>query len=64
MDFRERLLKELEELSVKINKLENYIMSNVRIDTDLETIQLQAMMEYRRILEKRILKLMNGKGES
>lgn len=59
MDFKERLLDELEQLSVKISKLETYIIKQEdNIDISLEQTQLGAMMKYRKILEQRILKLM------
>lgn len=59
MDFKERLLDELEQLSVKISKLETYIIKQEdNIDISLEQTQLGAMMKYRKMLEQRILKLM------
>lgn len=57
MDFKERLLGELTDLIIKIEKLKNYIYSTEN-DTELEEKQLTAMVQYRLTLEKRILKLM------
>ena len=57
MDFKERLLGELTDLIIKIEKLKNYIYSTEN-DTELEEQQLTAMVQYRLTLEKRILKLM------
>lgn len=57
MDFKERLLDELTQLVIKIEKLKSYIYSTEN-DTDLEMQQLTSMVQYRLTLEKRILKLM------
>lgn len=57
MDFKERLLGELTDLIIKIEKLKAYIYSTEN-DTELEEKQLTAMVQYKLILEKRILKLM------
>ena len=57
MDFKERLLGELTDLIVKIEKLKTYIYDTEN-DTELEEKQLTAMVQYRLTLEKRILKLM------
>lgn len=59
MEFKERLLIELEDLTIKIVKLKKYIEENkMTIDVKLEENQLQAMEVYKHWLEQRILKLM------
>lgn len=59
MDFKERLLYELEELSVKSDRLLKYINATDRkTDTELEEKQLDIMNAYKNILRARILKLM------
>ena len=59
MDFKERLLNELEELTVKIDRLERYLeKQNVNDDFKLEETQLDIMLSYRECLKQRILKLM------
>ena len=59
MDFKERLIIELEELSVKIDRLGRYLeKQNVNDDFKLEEKQLEAMVMYKECLEQRILKLM------
>lgn len=59
MDFKERLLNELEELMVKIDRLERYLeKQNVNDDFKLEETQLDIMLSYRECLKQRILKLM------
>ena len=60
MNYKERLLNELEELSIRIDKLVSYI-NNVPNGQDitLEFNQLQAMSEYRYYLKERIHLLMN-----
>ena len=57
MDFKERLLDELTDLVIKIEKLKAYLYSTEN-DTELENQQLTSMVQYRLTLEKRILKLM------
>ncbi|MBO6242987.1 MAG: hypothetical protein J6O41_00225 [Clostridia bacterium] len=61
MTFKERLLNELEDLIIKIDRLNKYIETNNNsiFDIDLEIKQLHAMNEYKIYLEYRILKLMN-----
>lgn len=59
MDFKERLLIELEDLTIKIVKLKKYIEENkMTIEVKFEESQLQAMEVYKHWLEQRILKLM------
>lgn len=59
MDFKERLLIELEELTVKMDRLGRYLeKQNVNDDFKLEEKQLEAMVMYKECLEQRILKLM------
>lgn len=59
MDFKERLLNELEELMVKIDRLERYLeKQNINDDFKLEKTQLDIMFSYRECLKQRILKLM------
>lgn len=60
MNYKARLLNELEELSIKIDKLTSYI-NNIPNGQDitLEFNQLQAMKEYEHWLNERILNLMN-----
>lgn len=58
MDFKERMIKELEELTLKIEKLGNYIERTPQESVSLEQVQLGAMIKYQEMLEKRILKLM------
>ena len=62
MNYRERLLDELENLTIKIDRLERYIKeqteSDIVVDLDFESKQLEAMTVYRHWLEQRILKLM------
>ncbi len=59
MDFKERLLNELEELMVKIDRLERYLeKQNANDDFKLEETQLDIMLSYRECLKQRILKLM------
>lgn len=60
MNYKERLLIELEELTIKIEKLKRYIEENkITSYTDLEENQLSAMEVYKHWLEQRILKLMD-----
>lgn len=59
MNFKERLLKELEELSVRIDRLSNYIINTTEnTDTSLEGRQLDLMYQYKWVLELRIKKMM------
>ena len=58
MDFKQRLLTELGELSGRIYLLGKYIGENPEEETVLEQKQQAIMVEYLRILEARILKLM------
>ncbi|MGN1032570.1 MAG: crAss001_48 related protein [Intestinibacter sp.] len=58
MDFKERLLKELEDLSVKIDRLSRYITTTTE-DAELEARQIDLMYKYKWVLELRIKKLMN-----
>lgn len=63
MDFKERLIIELEELTIKIDRLGRYLeKQNVNDDFKLEEKQLEAMARYKDCLEQRILKLMNKEG--
>ena len=57
MDFKERLLKELEDLSVKIDRLSSYITTTTK-DTELEARQIDLMYKYKWVLKLRIKKLM------
>ena len=61
MNYKERMLKELEELTIKIDKLNNYIINLPygSKDITLEFNQLQAMKEYKYWLNERILNLMD-----
>ena len=61
MTFKDRLLNELEDLIIKIDRLNKYIETNNNsiFDIDLEIKQLHSMNEYKIYLEYRILKLMN-----
>ena len=57
MEYQERLLMEYTELVSKFNKLECFIKYN-KIDKEKEELmnrQLDVMMNYRSILEQRIL---------
>lgn len=59
MNFKERLLVELEDLTIKIDRLKRYLAEqNVNDDLRLEEEQLQAMEVYKHWLEQRILKFM------
>jgi hypothetical protein len=59
MNFKERLICELEDLSIKIDKLKCFIdHSNVNDDIRLEVKQLEVMIKYKECLEERILKFM------
>ncbi len=61
MDFKERLLNELEELNLKIYKLSTYISESNNSDNEekrLENQQLEIMLEYKDILRRRIINLM------
>lgn len=59
MDYKERLIYELEELTIRIDKLGKYIeKTNINDDIRLETKQLEYMIMYKECLEHRILKLM------
>lgn len=62
MNFKERLLKELEELVIKKDRLSRYIDSNPQNDTILERQQEKIMNDYILILEQRLLYLMNEEG--
>lgn len=62
MDFKQRLLKELGELNGRIYLLGKYIGERPEEETVLEQKQQAIMMEYLRILEARILNLMNKEG--
>ena len=59
MDFKERLLDELEQLVLRIDRLSSYteIESNNE-DKRLEQQQLEIMLEYKDILRRRIINLM------
>ena len=60
MNYKERLLNELEELSIRIDRLLKYIHEQPNgKDITLEFNQLQAMKEYRHWLNERKLNLMN-----
>lgn len=59
MNYKERLIEELKELSIRIDRLQRYLENqNINEDFELEEEQLKAMKTYRRYLEQRILKLM------
>lgn len=61
MDYRERMINEMNILSIKIDRLNNYI-TNLPYgskDITLEFNQLQAMREYKKCLSLRILKTMD-----
>lgn len=57
MDYKERMLDELNELTAKITRLYDYI-ELTNNNTDLEKQQFEAMCQYRKILALRILELM------
>lgn len=62
MDYKERLLNELLELTIRIVKLDSFLSGNNINDKeklDLMGSQLNVMVAYREILEKRILLEMN-----
>lgn len=62
MDFKERLLNELEELNLKIYKLSSHISdkenNSENEEKRLENKQLEIMLEYKDILRRRIINLM------
>lgn len=62
MTYKERLIKELEELVIKKDRLSKYIDSNPQEDTILEKQQEKIMNDYINILEQRILYLMCKEG--
>lgn len=57
-DYKQRLLKELEELSIKRDRLTRYIDNNPEDETELERQQEEIMKQYIFVLEQRILKIM------
>lgn len=59
MDFKDRLLDELEQLILRIDRLSSYteIESNNE-EKRLENQQLEIMLEYKDILRRRIINLM------
>ena len=57
MDYKERMLDELNELTAKITRLYDYI-ELTNNDTNLEKQKFEAMCQYRKILALRILELM------
>ena len=59
MDFKVRLLDELEQLILRINRLSSYIENESNNeDKRLEQQQLEIMLEYKDILKRRIYNLM------
>lgn len=59
MDFKVRLLDELEQLILRINRLSSYIENESNNeDKRLEQQQLGIMLEYKDILKRRIYNLM------
>lgn len=61
-DYKQRLLKELEELSIKRDRLTRYIDNNPEDETELERQQEEIMKHYIFVLEQRILKIMCKEG--
>lgn len=61
-DYKQRLLKELEELSIKRDRLTRYIDNNPEDETELERQQEEIMKQYIFVLEQRILKIMCKEG--
>lgn len=59
--FKERLLKEYTELVERIVLLDKYISKNINCENSLLERQLKIMLEYKDILQLRILELMGGK---
>jgi hypothetical protein len=57
-DYRQRLLRELEDLSVKKDRLTRYIDSAPEEETEYERQQEGIMKDYIFVLEQRILKIM------
>lgn len=66
-DFRWRMIYELEELVIRIDKLQKYIHENQYYregEKTLEQKQLEAMIDYREALEERIYHEMTSKPET
>lgn len=65
MNYKERLLFELEELIIRIDRLTNWLKTqDETLNTDLEEEQLHVMSLYKVILKQRIANMMNeGKHE-
>jgi len=62
MEYKERLLNELLELTKKITKLDDYLNGNNTNDKEKQELminQLDIMFAYRDVLEKRVILEMN-----
>lgn len=57
MDYKERLVMEYEELTIRIAKLQCYLENNSTHDekTELMEKQIEVMFGYKEILQRRIL---------
>lgn len=58
--FKERLLKEYTDLVERIAMLDKYLSVYINCENSLLEKQLKIMIEYRGVLQLRILELMGG----